>query len=313
MLRNKFWIHFHKSIDSTIFTQKLNFICLGHESDKEKWDQSFQEHKSELQEAPEPSLNEVGIASIGDMEVSEPSDNEVEVASSESSEEFSQNGIFLQRDIMYSEKVNKFINKHKAWRGNMMTERAQSKDLYRMDNICKKTWRALRQIVAKKTQWLIKSIPNNLREKPNSIHDKLKSFLSTFAMTKDPCIYYTLVACMIFLGRKRNYLKIIGRIAVDKKWKDYMKNETEYFKNCNNNKTSELKWEQIFTHPILSLAKALFYRETDMQDVFFKKSLGCEPKTNDDNTKTRMTIIDDYEYFRQKLLQTIEDKFQELC
>ena len=92
-----------------------------------------------------------------------------------------------------------------------------------------------------------------------------------------------------------------------------MKNETEYFKNCNNNKTSELKWEQIFTHPILSLAKALFYRETDMQDVFFKKSLGCEPKTNDDNTKTRMTIIDDYEYFRQKLLQTIEDKFQELC
>ena len=105
-----------------------------------------------MQEAPEPSSNEVEIASIDDMEVSEPSVNEVEVASSESSDDSSQNGIFLQRDIMYSDKVNKFINKHKVWRGNMMTERAQSKDLYRTDNICKKTWRALRQIVAKKTQ-----------------------------------------------------------------------------------------------------------------------------------------------------------------
>ena len=127
-------------------------MCLGHESDKEKLDQSFQEHKSESQEVSEPSLKEVEITSIGDKEVSEPSVNEVEVASSESSEEFSQNGIFLQRDIMYSDKVNKFINKHKVWRGNMMAERAQSKDLYRTDNICKKTWRALRQIVAKKTQ-----------------------------------------------------------------------------------------------------------------------------------------------------------------
>ena len=214
---------------------------------------------------------------------------------------------------MYSDKVNKFINKHKAWRSSMMTERAQSKDLYRADNICKKTWRALRQIVAFKTKKLFDSIPNKLRTNPNAIHKKLKGFLSTFTMTEDPYIYFSILACMIFLGRKRNYKSIIGRIAVDKKWKDYMKNETEYFKNCNYNKTSELKWEQILTHPILSLAKALFYRETDMQDVFFKKSLGCEPKTNDDNTKTRMTIIDDYEYFRQKLLQTIEDKFQELC
>ena len=36
------------------------------------------------------------------------------------------------------------------------------------------------------------------------------------------------------------------------------------------------------------------------------------PKNNEDDTKTRMTIVDDYEYFRQRLLQTIEERFQEL-
>ena len=83
---------------------------------------------------------------------------------------------------------------HKQWRDNIMTGRTQSKDLYRADNIRKKTWRALRQIVAFKAQQLIKSIANRNRRNPKRIYEKLNTFLSSFSMCEDPKIYYTLLS-----------------------------------------------------------------------------------------------------------------------
>ena len=279
----------------------------------EEEDKNFQEHTFESQEVSEPSLNEAEIASIDYKEISELEITEEEDPTSQSNKDCSQNRLYIERDIKYSKKVYEFISKHKYWRQSMMAERAQSEDLYRSDNVCKKTWRALRQVVAFKAKQLIDSIPNKSKGDPNLIHEKLTGFLSAFSTTEDPYIYYTLLSCMIFLARKRNYMSILKKITKDKKWIKYMKDQTEYLRNCNENKTRDIEWEQILSHPIFSLAKALFYKERECQDVFFKKSLGCKPQTNDENTKTRMTIIDDYEYFRQKLLQTIEEKFEELC
>ena len=91
-----------------------------------------------------------------------------------------------------------------------------------------------------------------------------------------------------------------------------MLKEAKFMRECNDNKTRDLSWDEIFAHPILSLAKTLFYQEQELQDRFFIKSLGWNPKTVSEETRTRMTIVDDYEKFRVKLLQTIEDKFQEL-
>ena len=218
----------------------------------------------------------------------------------------------LEKDIKYSQKVQSFIEMHKLWRENIMTDRAQSKDLYRTDNIRKKTWRALRQIVTFKAQQLIKSLPNKHRRNPKYIYEKLNTFLSSFSMCEDPKIYYTLLSCMIFLGKKKSYNSIIRRIAPDAYWKEYMMKESKFLRGCNENKKKELKWKQIFTHPILCLAKTLLFREEAMQDKFFIKALGCMPKTIDEETRTRMTIVDDYEFFRKKLLQTVKERFQEL-
>ena len=88
--------------------------------------------------------------------------------------------------------------------------------------------------------------------------------------------------------------------------------ESKHLKDCNENKKKDLRWRQIFGHPILRLAKTLLYREEEMQDVFFIKALGCMPKVNDEETRTRMTIVDDYEFFRHNLLQTVRERFQEL-
>ena len=236
----------------------------------------------------------------------------IEVWHSNSDTENNQDMQKLERDVKYSKKVSDFISLHKQWRQGIMANRAQSKDLYRTDNVWKKTWRALRQIVAWKTKQLLDSIPNRFRSNPIWVHAKIKSFLSSFQTAKNQETYYTLVSCMIFLARKRNYPNLIKNIAPDADWKKFMTNEAKFFRDCNENKKKDLEWNQIFSHPIFSLAKALFYRDEEMQDVFFTKSLGWMPKNNEDDTKTRMTIVDDYEYFRQRLLQTIEERFQEL-
>ena len=67
---------------------------------------------------------------------------------------------------------------------------------------------------------------------------------------------------------------MIKNIAPDADWKKFMTNEAKFFRDCNENKKKDLEWNQIFSHPIFSLAKALFYRDEEMQDVFFTKSLG---------------------------------------
>ena len=193
-----------------------------------------------------------------------------------------------------------------------MVDRAQSKDLYRSDNIKKKTWRALRQIVTFKAQQLVKSIPNRMRKNPACICEKFNNFLSSFKICEDQKTYYTLLSCMIFLAKKKSYNSLIKHVAPDSYWKDYMMKESKYLRGCNENKKKDLEWKEIFGHPILRLAKTLLYKEEEMQDVFFIKALGCMPKTNDEEIRTRMTIVDDYEFFRKKLLQTVKDRFQEL-
>ena len=201
---------------------------------------------------------------------------------------------------------------HQQWREDIMAERTQSKDLYRSDNIRKKTWRALRQIVTFKTQQLIKSIPHKLRKDPTCIYEKFDAFLSSFKMCEDQKTYYTLLSCMIFLAKKKSYNLLIKQIESDTYWQKYMMKESKYLRGCNENKKKDLEWRQIFAHPILRLAKTLLYKEEDMQDVFFIKALGCMPKTNDEETRTRMTIVDDYEFFRKKLLKIVEENFREL-
>ena len=194
-----------------------------------------------------------------------------------------------------------------------MKNRDQSKDLYRSDNIRKKTWRALRQIVTFKAQQLIKSIPNKERKDPAYIFDKIHKFLLSFKICEDPKTYYTLLSCMIFLAKKKSYNSMIKRVAPNANWQAFMMKESKHLKDCNENKKKDLEWKEIFSHPILRLAKTLLYREEEMQNVFFIKALGCMPKTNKKETRTRMTIVDDYEFFRQKLLQTVRERFQELC
>ena len=63
-----------------------------------------------------------------------------------------------------------------------MVDRDQSRNLYRSDNIRKKTWRALRQIITSKAQQLIKLIPNQMRKDPVLIYEKFDTFLSSFKM-----------------------------------------------------------------------------------------------------------------------------------
>ena len=93
-------------------------------------------------------------------------------------------------------------------------------------------------------------------------------------MSKDPKIYYKLLSCMIFLAKKRSYEPIIKVIAPDKKWLDYMLEEVKFLKDYNENNNEDIPKPLIFDHPILSLAKTLFYQEKELQDVFFMKSVG---------------------------------------
>ena len=79
-----------------------------------------------------------------------------------------------------------------------------------------KTWRALRQVVVFKIQKLIKEIPYKRRKDPVSIQAKFKTLISDFEMSKDPKIHYTLLSCMIFLGKKKSYKSILRAIAPDK-------------------------------------------------------------------------------------------------
>ena len=56
--------------------------------------------------------------------------------------------IKLRKSIPYTKDAYDYIEEHRQWREEMMANRKQSEDLYRNDNLKKKTWRALKQIVA---------------------------------------------------------------------------------------------------------------------------------------------------------------------
>ena len=272
-----------------------NSIFIGQDHNEDIQDHQAQECKSESKQSTES-----GEIRVGQYK----SDDEIK---------YDKDLINLNADLKYSKAVQSFIKKHKRWRQGIMKNRDQSKDLYRSDNIRKKTWRALRQIVTFKAKQLIKSIPNRMRKDSKCIFDKLHNFVSSFKMCEDPKTYYTLMSCMIFLGKKKSYNSMIKRVAPDAHWQEFMINESKHLRDCNENKKKDLEWKEIFSHPILRLAKTLLYREEEMQDVFFIKALGCMPKTNKEETRTRMTIVDDYEIFRQKLLQTVKERFGELC
>ena len=132
----------------------------------------------------------------------------------------------------------------------------------------------MRQIISFKAKKLIEQIRYSDRKDPKLIHSKFKSLISNFEMSKDPKIYCKLLSCMIFLSKKRSYEPIIKAIAPDEKWLEYMLEEVKFLKDYNESNDDDLPKMQIFDHPILSLAKTLFYREKELQDVFFMKSLG---------------------------------------
>ena len=219
--------------------------------------------------------------------------------------------IKLANNIPYSRAVYEFISQHKQWKIDKMANRNQSKDLYRNDNMCKKTWRALRQIIFQKTKMLITSLPVNLRNDPVCVHAKIKSYLWSFEQARDYRTYYTLLPCMLFLAMKRSYAKFIKTLCFDSEIMKFMAKQVKTFKSFNENKTGGIQWRDILCHPVFSLAKDLFYKEEEMQNIFFIKTLGCTPRDTKEDTKTRMTIIDNYEYFRVKLLHTLENKFQD--
>ena len=137
-----------------------------------------------------------------------------------------------------------------------------------------KTWRALRNVIVYKIKELIKQIKYKFRKDPVSIQAKFKTFISDFEMSKDPKIHYKLLSCMIFLARRKSYKSIIKVVAPNQEWLDFMLKEAKFMRDCNDNKTKDLTWNEIFAHPILSLAKTLFYQEQELQDRFFIKSLG---------------------------------------
>ena len=204
------------------------------------------------------------------------------------------------------------IEQHKQKKSKIGSRRKQSKDLYRSDNLIKKVWRSLKHIVSWKTKELVDSLPAKVRKDPFSIHAKIKHFLQSFQMAHDLRTYYTLLSCMLFLAKKRTYMDFIKKLNFEPKVYDWMVKEARKFKNLNDNKTKEIEWREIFNHPIFSLGKRLFYTEEHMQTSFFIKSLGCDQKDCNESTKTRMTLINDYEYFRKRVLNTLEKKFSSL-
>ena len=192
-----------------------------------------------------------------------------------------------------------------------MIGKEQSRDLYRNDNLCKKTWRCLRQIMTQKAYELIQSLPFRFRKEPISVHAKIKSFLRSYKVAQDYETYHTLVACILFLSMRRTYAKFIQMLPLEPKVQKMMIKKAKEFKEINNNKTSSIKWSDILTHPLFRLAKSLFYKDRQSQDVFFIKALGCVPRDLN-SVKTRMTIIDDYQLFRVKMLYTLEKRFKKL-
>ena len=220
--------------------------------------------------------------------------------------------IKLQYNIPYSNNIQKYIKKHKRRIQEYLEERKQkkqSKNLYRNDNLCKKTWRSLRLLVTLKAKELIKSPTGKSQEDIDSFEDKIKSFLKPFEMASDKRTYYTLLACMIFLAIKQNHIKIIKKLKFEPKIHEFMTQQAKKFKTINNNKTKGVEWIEIYTHPVFALGKTLLYSDYKMQDAFFKKLFGCNKSSQDKDSKTRMTIIDDYEYFRVKILNILEKRF----
>ena len=179
----------------------------------------------------------------------------------------------LNHDINYSSTVFKQIKEHKEWRSKM-PEKEQSRDLYRNDNLRKKTWRCLRQIIIQKTNELKQSLPARFRKEPISIHAKIKSFLRPYDLAQDYETYYTLVACILFLSMRRTFTKFIQTLPLEPEVQNMMINKAEEFKEINDNKTSSIKWSSILGHPLFGLAKSLFYKDRQSQDVFFIKALG---------------------------------------
>ena len=147
------------------------------------------------------------------------------------------NEIKLNLNIPYSRTVYEFISEHKKWKRHIMAGRKQSKDLYRTDNLCKKTWRALRQIVAKKTKNLINSLPARLRTDSVSVHAKIKRYLCSFELAHDLRTYYTLLSCMVFLAMKRSYTKIIKTPCFSTDVVKFMTKQVKAFQSFNENKT----------------------------------------------------------------------------
>ena len=170
----------------------------------------------------------------------------------------------------------------------------------------------MKHIVTLKAKKLIKSPTAKSEEDSKQLQDKVKNFLNSFEMASDMRTYYILLACMIFLAIKHNCLKSIRKLKFEPKVEDFMIQQVKKFKTMNGNKTKGIGWTEILTHPVFSLGKALFYEDECVQDIFFKKLFGCNQWHQDEGTKTRMTIIDDYEYFRVKILDTLEKRFTSL-
>ena len=219
--------------------------------------------------------------------------------------------IKLSKSIPYTKDAYDYIEEHRQWREEMMANRKQSEDLYRNDNLKKKTWRALKQIVAWKTKQLIEALPAKQRRDPVHVVEAIKNYLLKFEMSHDKNTYNTLLSCMLFMYMKRSYATFFKKLSLGAKEIKNMMKMAKTFKSMNKNKTSKVEWRFILYHPIFCLGKSLFYQEEEMRSAFFKKILGCAPRDNNDSTRTRMTIIDDYEYFRVKILHTLENSFDE--
>ena len=219
-----------------------------------------------------------------------------------------------KRDVQYSQDVHSFIDKkHKKWAQTAQkVGKMQSINLYRPDNMKKKVWRSLRHIVSDKIKQLIHSLPCKSRKDPVCVYKKINNFLQSYNEAHDEETKLTLVSCIIFLGMKKSHMKLIEKLPIKPEYIEVMREKVEKFKEMNDNKIKSVTWRDISIHPVNRLAKSLFYKSEESQNIFFKKVLGCNQKDITEEKRTMITIIDDYEVFRVKMLHTLEKEFKEL-
>lgn len=207
----------------------------------------------------------------------------------------------LKYNIEYSQKTLDYINEKENNRVKNFLHLMESADFYREDNMRKKIYRALLYVVTESLENSFKIYRGKAKVKFENIQEVFKTAMEDLDLSQDDIEIVTI--CLLLIKFNTKWKQLYQKFNFELSTEEANK-VVEFFKMLKGNKTKSWVWSQMLHHPIVKIAKKLFYSDVQYQDIFFKQCLGknlilsetemIKRGEEDHNDNLSFTVIEDY-------------------